>query len=64
MPALFWLLPGQPQSLGGAIEAAIEAQSSQESAKRRELGLQIAARYTWETAAEAHVGVYRLAAGR
>ncbi|MGD0439945.1 MAG: glycosyltransferase family 1 protein [Acidimicrobiales bacterium] len=55
--------PGEPLALAAAIETAISPDAAVERDRRREDGLAIAARYTWEASAEGHLAVYRAAAG-
>ncbi len=52
--------PGSVNELAEALEAALS--DGDAASKRRELGLEIAARYTWEASADAHVAAYRWAA--
>ena len=59
--AAFLVPPGQPRALGEAIQTAIDDRGSKSGAERRALGLEIAARYTWEACAEGHMAAYRLA---
>jgi glycosyltransferase involved in cell wall biosynthesis len=49
--------PGDVGGLCAALDAAVEG--GPENGERRRLGLEVAARYTWEASAEAHAGVYR-----
>ena len=56
--AAFLAPPGDDDRLAGALEAAIEG-----DAQRRELGLKVAARHTWEASAAGHAEVYRSVAG-
>jgi glycosyltransferase involved in cell wall biosynthesis len=53
---------GRPPALAAAMETAIASEPSGDGARRRERGLAIAARYTWESCAEGHLAVYRAAA--
>jgi glycosyltransferase involved in cell wall biosynthesis len=50
--------PGDARRLAAALEAALEG-----GAERRALGLEVAARHSWEASAEAHAAVYRSVAG-
>jgi glycosyltransferase involved in cell wall biosynthesis len=52
--------PGDIVALTAALDATLSDASA--AAVRRLLGLQIAARYTWEASAAAHADVYRDAA--
>ena len=49
--------PGDDGRLAEAIEAAVDGGPAQ--AERRRLGLEVAARHTWEASAAAHAEVYR-----
>ena len=49
--------PGDAVRLAAALEAAVDGDSGQ--AGRRRLGLEVAARHTWEASAAAHAEVYR-----
>jgi glycosyltransferase involved in cell wall biosynthesis len=49
--------PGDPRALALALEACLTP--GPEAARRRQRGLDLAARYTWEASAAAHVEVYR-----
>lgn len=51
--------PGDPAALAGALEASLEG--GPEVERRRRLGPELAARYTWEASAAGHVAVYRRA---
>ncbi|MGO9962429.1 MAG: glycosyltransferase family 4 protein [Acidimicrobiales bacterium] len=55
--------PGEPLALAAAIEAAISEGAVAERERRRAEGLSVAAGYTWDACAEAHLAVYRSAAG-
>ena len=48
---------GDPDALAGALESCLDDEAQRRH--RRELGLSVAARHTWETSAAAHAGVYR-----
>ncbi|MGD1011015.1 MAG: glycosyltransferase family 1 protein [Acidimicrobiales bacterium] len=56
--------PGEPAALARAIEALISGEGTSEAVERRNSGLDTAAKYTWAACAEAHLAVYRLAAGQ
>lgn len=57
--------PGDPEALAAAAAAVLaEAAEGPERAARRSAGLAVAARYTWEQCAAAHLGAYRLAVSR
>jgi glycosyltransferase involved in cell wall biosynthesis len=49
--------PGDGNGLAGALDMLVRGDAG--LAGRRQRGLTIAARYTWDASAEAHVGVYR-----
>lgn len=49
--------PGDAERLAGALEAAIDGGPG--AGERRRLGLEVAARHTWEASAAAHAEVYR-----
>ena len=49
--------PRDPDALAAALGACLE--EGPERRRRRELGLAVAGRHTWETSAAAHAGVYR-----
>jgi glycosyltransferase involved in cell wall biosynthesis len=53
---------GQPEALAEAIEATLEPVSASELAGRRQKGVAIASRYTWQACAEGHMAAYRVAA--
>ena len=58
------LVPAKdPVALAAAIEAAIAGRGAADGLTRRDRGLAVAARHSWEACAEAHMGVYRNAAG-
>jgi glycosyltransferase involved in cell wall biosynthesis len=46
-----------PEALAAALEAALEGGA--EARRRRDIGLAVAGRHTWETSAAAHASVYR-----
>jgi glycosyltransferase involved in cell wall biosynthesis len=48
--------PGDPTSLAEALDAAVSGEGGDD---RRRLGLEVAARHTWDASAAAHVDVYR-----
>lgn len=48
---------GDPDALARALEAAVSGDG--EVGRRRAMGLEIAARYTWEASARDHAAVYR-----
>jgi glycosyltransferase involved in cell wall biosynthesis len=50
--------PGDERGLAAALEAALDA-SGAGAGDRRRLGLEVAARHTWEASAAAHAEVYR-----
>jgi glycosyltransferase involved in cell wall biosynthesis len=52
--------PGAPGSLAEAMGAVVDAGGD---VARRELGLAVAARHTWDAAARGHVAAYRAATG-
>ncbi|HET9732576.1 MAG TPA: glycosyltransferase family 1 protein [Acidimicrobiales bacterium] len=52
--------PGDAAALAGAIDALVSGDPA--LAARRQEGLAVAARYTWEASAEGHVAAYREAA--
>jgi glycosyltransferase involved in cell wall biosynthesis len=54
--------PGEPSALATAIETVVTTEDAA-SAERREAGIKIAARYSWETCAKGHMAAYHLAAG-
>ncbi|MGA3215458.1 MAG: glycosyltransferase family 1 protein [Acidimicrobiales bacterium] len=54
----------EPQLLAAAVETAVTGEPSPEADHRRQLGLAIAARYSWQACAEGHLEAYHLAAGR
>jgi glycosyltransferase involved in cell wall biosynthesis len=49
--------PGDPDALARALEAAVSGDG--EVGRRRTMGLEVAARYTWEASARDHAAVYR-----
>jgi len=49
--------PGDADALARALEAAVSDDA--EVRRRRTLGLEVAARYTWEASARDHATVYR-----
>jgi len=53
--------PGEPIALAAAIGEAIADDRTEAAAKRKQRGLEIAARHTWEACAEGHLAAYRLA---
>lgn len=55
--AALLIAPGDTGALTGALEALIRR--GPEVGERCRLGLQVAARYTWDASAAAHVAVYR-----
>jgi len=64
-PAAVLVPPGRPDQLAEALAAALgEPAGSVGPARRRVLGLQIAAGRTWAASAERHVEAYRRAAGQ
>jgi alpha-1,3-rhamnosyl/mannosyltransferase len=54
--------PGQPSALATAVEAVL-TRTDAACAKRREVGIGIAARYSWEACAQGHMAAYHLAVG-
>jgi glycosyltransferase involved in cell wall biosynthesis len=54
---------GQPDALARAIEEVIDPARALQLARRREDGLVVASRYSWEACAQGHMAAYRLAAG-
>jgi glycosyltransferase involved in cell wall biosynthesis len=48
--------PGDPRSLAEALDAALSGEGGDD---RRRLGLEVAARHTWDASAAAHADVYR-----
>jgi glycosyltransferase involved in cell wall biosynthesis len=54
--------PGPPGLLAEALEEALS--TGPDALRRRKAGLEIAARHSWDKAAEGHLAAYRLAAGR
>jgi glycosyltransferase involved in cell wall biosynthesis len=61
--AAAWTPPaGDPAALAAAVSSALAA-SPEERGRRREVGLERAARHTWEAAAAQHAAAYRLALG-
>lgn len=59
--AALLVAPGDDNALAAALEATVAG--GVEVEQRRQLGFQIAARHTWAASAEAHMRVYREAAG-
>jgi glycosyltransferase involved in cell wall biosynthesis len=55
--------PGEPLELASAIEVAISKDAAADRERRKADGISISARYTWDACAEAHLAVYRTAAG-
>ena len=56
-----WLArPGDPVSLASAISAALDA-PAEERARRRGIGLERSAAFTWQRTADLHVAAYRQA---
>lgn len=55
--AAYLVPPGRVDTLAEALEAAVSG--GREVEERRRLGLEVAARHTWEASAAAHVEVYR-----
>ncbi|MGA2528628.1 MAG: glycosyltransferase family 1 protein [Acidimicrobiales bacterium] len=53
---------GQPEALATAIATALADAGSIEAARRRQAGITIGARYSWDACAEAHMVAYKLAA--
>ncbi len=54
--------PGDPDDLAAALDAVLAGRPAGD--RRRERGLEIAARHRWETSAARHLDAYRFAAGR
>jgi glycosyltransferase involved in cell wall biosynthesis len=52
----------RPEALASAVESAIAAIGSPAGSRRRQAGIAIAARHSWEACAEGHMEAYRLAA--
>jgi glycosyltransferase involved in cell wall biosynthesis len=64
-PAAILVPPARPDQLAEALDGALGPEvGSVGAARRRVLGLQIAAGRTWAASAERHVEAYRLARGR
>lgn len=60
--AAFLAPPGPPEALAAQLELALEG--GPDVARRRRLGLEVAAAHTWAKVADGHLAAYRLAAGR
>ena len=59
-----WLAPaGDPAPLADRLLEILDPAAASEVARRRELGLAVAARYTWDACAAAHEDVYAAVAG-
>jgi glycosyltransferase involved in cell wall biosynthesis len=54
---------GQPEALARAIEEAIAGRGTASGSRRREAGIEIAARHTWADCAARHLEAYRRACG-
>ena len=54
--------PGLPEALAAQLEVALDG--GPDVARRRRLGLEVAAAHTWAKVAEGHLAAYRLAAAR
>lgn len=61
-PAALLVPAGNAEALAGALDMLVTGDARLDD--RRALGREIAARHTWEGCAEAHMAVYRSAAGR
>jgi glycosyltransferase involved in cell wall biosynthesis len=53
----------EPDALAKAIETVLVGAETSQAARRRAIGLEIAAGYTWAACAEGHMVAYRSAAG-
>jgi glycosyltransferase involved in cell wall biosynthesis len=57
--------PADDGALADALEEALAGgKDAPEAARRRELGLTVAARFTWASSVDTHVAAYRMALGR
>ena len=60
-----WLAPaGDPVALAETLDAILAPTTAAERAAKRERGLEVASRFTWDATAEAHERVYADVAGR